>query len=61
MYLLFVVLFIAALLVPISFGVWGKQIAKKGGLRFGFAIGFFFGILGIAMLYLAAILNEVKK
>ena len=60
MYLLFIVLFIFVMLIPIAFGVWGKQIAEKGGLSYGFAIGFFFGILGIILLYLAAILKKSK-
>lgn len=60
MYLLFVVLFLAALLIPIAFGVWGREIAKAGNLRYGFVIGFFFGILGIILLYLAAILKNSK-
>lgn len=60
MYLLFVVLFLVILLVPIAFGMWGRDIAQRGGLKFGFAIGFFFGILGIIMLYLAAILKNIK-
>jgi hypothetical protein len=60
MYLLFVVLFLLALLIPIAFGVWGREIAKAGNLRYGFVIGFFFGILGIILLYLAAILKNSK-
>jgi len=60
MYLLFVVLFLVALLIPIAFGVWGREIAKAGNLRYGFVIGFFFGILGIILLYLAAILKNSK-
>tara|TARA_R110000764_G_scaffold4149_1_gene17293 strand:- start:970 stop:1152 length:183 start_codon:yes stop_codon:yes gene_type:complete len=60
MYLLFIVLFLLALLIPIAFGVWGREIAKAGNLRYGFVIGFFFGILGIILLYLAAILKNSK-
>lgn len=60
MYLLFVVLFLVALLIPIAFGVWGREIAQRGGLKFGFIIGFFFGIIGIILLYLAAILKNIK-
>jgi len=60
MYLLFVVLFIFVMLIPIAFGVWGREIAKVGNLRFGFVIGFFFGFIGIILLYLAAILKKSK-
>lgn len=60
MYLLFVVLFLVILLVPIAFGMWGRDIAQRGRLKYGFAIGFFFGILGIILLYLAAILKNIK-
>lgn len=60
MYLIPVVIFLFALLIPIAFGMWGHEIANRGGLRFGFVIGFFFGILGIILLYLAAILKKLK-
>jgi len=61
MILIPIVLFIFAMLIPIAFGVWGRDIARSGGLRFGFLIGFFFGILGIFTLYLMSINNKNNK